>query len=167
MNLLEYQAKHLLSEYAIATPDGQLVDKTTKHSLNYPVILKSQVPVGGRGKLGGIKRISSDSELRTAITTLSNHKIKGHTPTALLAEQALSIQKEYYLAFLVDRTSQTIQLVAHKEGGMDVESQQDFQKWTIPYAALDADTLGQSLAEHYDLPGQTFALQVIPLFYRK
>lgn len=158
MNLLEHEAKTLLSKHNIPLPASQLVNDQPL-DLPMPVVLKSQVPVGGRGKAGGILLVNNAADVLPTSQQLLQHPIKGHLPTVILAEQALTIQKEFYLSLLIDRTEMAVQLVAHINGGVEVESQQGFKKWTIPYGALDADMLGQALADYYDLPDQTFVLQ--------
>jgi succinyl-CoA synthetase beta subunit len=159
MNLLEHESKALLKASGIPTPVGQVVQSLELPSLSVPLILKSQVPIGGRGKAGGIILIKEQSEIEPALQHLFQHSIKGLLPKTILAEEALSIQKELYLALLVDRATMSIQLVAHTQGGIEVESQTDFKKWTLPYGQLDVDAIGQSLADYYDLAEQTFALQ--------
>ena len=154
MKLLEYEAKQILASAHIPIPKASLVSDITK--LELPVVLKSQVPTGGRGKAGGIIIVDSQDQLQPTINTLLALEIKGFTPKTLLAEEKLSIKKELYLSILIDRQSATIKLIAHKNGGVEVEANTDFKSW-------DADTtpeiLGQQLADYYKLPGQTFALQ--------
>lgn len=161
MNLLEHEAKRLLAAAGIPIPRGQLITDDSSDTPDFPLVLKSQVPVGGRGKAGGIKLIESADAFETTRQALLNLSIKGYSPTSLLAEEKLSIARELYLSLLVDRATASIQLVAHTDGGMEVEDNTDFQKWTISLEHNDIDALGQSLADYYDLPGQTFALQDI------
>lgn len=154
MKLLEYEAKHVLSNSHIPIPNGAVVADPSK--LVLPVVLKSQVPTGGRGKAGGILVIEKPNELQPAINKLLSLSIKGFLPKTILAEEKLSIKKEFYLSMLIDRQSASIKLIAHKNGGVEVEANTDFKSW-------DADTtpqiLGQQLADYYELPDQTFALQ--------
>jgi len=155
MKLLEYEAKNVLAQSRIPIPRGSLVTDPAK--LTLPVVLKSQVPTGGRGKAGGILIIDSTDKLQPAIDTLLDLDIKGFTPQNILAEEKLSIKSEFYLSILVDRQSAGIQLIAHKDGGIEVEDNTDFKTWAINKHT--SEVLGQALADYYKLPGQTFALQ--------
>jgi succinyl-CoA synthetase beta subunit len=156
MKLLEYEAKHVLSDSDIPIPSGVLVTNPSK--LVLPVVLKSQVPTGGRGKAGGIVVIESQSELQPAINTLLNLSIKGFLPKTILAEEKLSIKKELYLSILIDRESAGVKIIAHKNGGIEVEENKDFISWPIE-EKLQTEQIGQALADYYELPDQTFALQ--------
>ncbi len=157
MNLLEHEAKSLFAGAGIRTPAGSLVtkDSPTPH---LPAILKSQVPTGGRGKAGGVRVIRTAEEFEMIRDTLFDLDIKGHLPQTLLSEELLDIDREFYLSILVDRTSMSVQIVAHKDGGVEVEDNTDFMKWTIS-SPQDANTIGQALADYYELLDKTFVLQ--------
>lgn len=155
MKLLEYEAKHLLATSHISVPKGAVVSDTSK--LELPVVLKSQVPIGGRGKAGGIQIIKTQQELTTAAQELLALDIKGFTPKTLLAEELLDIKKEFYLSLMINRASASIQLMAHIDGGIEVEDNHNF--WTRTLDAPNFEALGQELADYLDLPGQTFILQ--------
>jgi len=155
MKLLEHEAKHLLSISHVPVPNGALVLPTSKPEL--PIVLKSQVPTGGRGKAGGIIIIEAADQLQAAIKTLLHLEINGFTPKTILGEEKLSIKKELYLSILIDRQSASIKLIAHKNGGIEVEDNTNFSSWDID--GTTPDIIGQALAEYYELPDQTFALQ--------
>ncbi len=122
MKLLEYEAKSLLARADIAVPEGAVVSSThDSNGLTVPVVLKSQVPTGGRGKAGGIQIVESAAALTKTVDDLLHKPIYGHTPTVLLAEQKLSIVRELYLAFVIDRTAQQIAILASAHGGIEVE----------------------------------------------
>jgi succinyl-CoA synthetase beta subunit len=154
MKLLEYEAKHVLAESHIPVPKGSTVTDPAK--LELPAVLKSQVPTGGRGKAGGILIVESQDEIQPTIDKLLSLNIKGFTPKTILAEEKLSIKKELYLSILVDRQSANIKLIAHKNGGVEVEENTNFKSFN---ATDNPEVLGQQLADHYELPDQTFALQ--------
>jgi len=156
MKLLEYEAKALLQRAGIAIPASSLVvDSST--TLPFPVVLKSQVPTGGRGKLGGIVVVNSPDELTSATKSLLSLDIKGFTPKTLLVEEKLTIKQELYLSIVINRQTANLQLIAHIKGGIEVEEHNDFVSWDID--AHTSDVIGQSLADYYVLPEQTFALQ--------
>lgn len=158
MNLLEYEAKGILREYGVPTPDG-LVYRSGDALPQAPVVLKSQVHTGGRGKAGGVVVVRDQAQVEYVTRDILRLEIKGETPATLLAEELLDIQHEYYLSLLVNRTDATIELVAHREGGIEVESHKPEEFLRRPVAAKTADELGDVLAEYYDLPEQAFALQ--------
>lgn len=124
MRLLEYEAKELLESSGLPVASGQTIkraDETVK--LPFPLVLKSQVPVGGRGKLGGIVFANDSDEYAKAAAHLFGHEIKGHLPKAVLVEEKLSIEWELYLSLLIDREESRITVMAHAAGGVDIESQ--------------------------------------------
>ena len=158
MNLLEHEAKILLREAGIPVPVGVLIKKgTPTPGISLPTVLKSQVPTGGRGKAGGIKVIESHEELTQVTKELFAHPIKGLLPSSLLAEEKLAIARELYLSLRVDRDKAAIILMAHTNGGVEVEDNHDFKEWVVK--DYSADVLGQALADYYELPEQTFTLQ--------
>lgn len=156
MKLLEYEAKNLLTLSGIATPRSSIIHQNDSPQITFPVVLKSQVPTGRRGKAGGILIVESKENLQQTIDKLLSLAIKGFTPKTILAEEKLSIKKELYLSILVDRQSASIKLIAHKNGGIEVEENTDFRSWETNETA---EVLGQQLADYYELPDQTFTLQ--------
>lgn len=159
MNLLEYQAKSLLSACEIPIPISSLIRPDETPTLPFPYVLKSQVPTGGRGKAGGIVVIENKNELDQHVSRLFKVSIKGFLPNILLAEEKLSIQKELYLSLTINRATSGVTFMAHTDGGIEVEDNHYFKVWDLPYDSFDVDKLGQELADYYNLPSQTFALQ--------
>ncbi|MEO5950655.1 MAG: succinate--CoA ligase subunit beta [Candidatus Saccharimonadales bacterium] len=159
MRLLEYEAKTILRNYSIPTPDALVITKRFTPEISLPVVLKSQVPVGGRGKAGGVVKVESPSEVTSTIDRIFTLDIKGYKPTAILAEQTIDIKRELYIAILINLETATIQLMAHTNGGVEVETQTGFKVWTVETGRASANQTGEQLAEYYELPDQTFALQ--------
>jgi len=159
MKLLEYEAKNLLSLSGVVTPRSSIIQLGEVAQLTFPVVLKSQVPTGGRGKLGGIKIVQDNTTLQKTIDELLSLPIKGFTPKTLLAEEKLAIKREYYMALLIDRPSATIRLVAHINGGVEVEDNLANGFLNMAINGDSAEVAGQQLADYYDLAGQTFVLQ--------
>lgn len=157
MKLLEYEAKAILAANGIATPKGYIaVEKPTF----LPAVIKSQVPTGGRGKAGGVIVVRTDDEYADAISTIPTININGFTPKTLLAEELIDIDRELYLSLLIDKKAATIALMAHTNGGVEVEDNPADGYFTRPLSSkTDFDALGQELADYYNLPDQTFALQ--------
>lgn len=124
-----------------------------------PVVLKSQVPVGGRGKAGGIVIVSESDTYQHALDTLLGLSIKGFTPTRILAEELIDIKRELYLSLLIDKTSASITLMAHTNGGVEVEENKASEFLRLTLSPDTFDMSGEQLAEYYDLPDKTFFLQ--------
>ncbi len=124
MNLVEFQAKKFLSQSGVPVPPSWLSKnaKHTPHGVEFPAVAKSQVPVGGRGKAGGIVRVNGENELKNALKKLYELEIKGHTPDVILIEKAVDIERELYLAIRLNRDQKAIEIMASPHGGMDVES---------------------------------------------
>ena len=159
MKLLEYEAKLILKEAGITIPMGEIITKQAAPDLSVPVVLKSQVPVGGRGKLGGVKVIEDESKVTGVINELFDLEIKGFTPQTLLAEEKLAIQNEYYFSLVINKQKVCIELVAHKDGGVEVESNNAAGFLHIDLTNRDFDTAGQQLADYLDIASHTFSLQ--------
>lgn len=159
MNLLEHESKALLAAAKIPTPSSVLIHKNTATAVKLPVVIKSQVPVGGRGKAGGIKIATTPDEVAQHVETIFALPVKSHLPTTILAEEKLAIKRELYLSLLIDRKTSGLKLIAHTNGGVEVEENKDFTSWFVDYSKPDIDTLGQALAEYYDLEDKTFVLQ--------
>jgi succinyl-CoA synthetase beta subunit len=157
MKLLEHESKKILAVYGIPTPKSKLFDVTTGTLPVFPLVLKSQVPTGGRGKAGGIQIIKTQQVLKTKAAEFLALDIKGFTPKTLLAEELLDIKNEYYLSLMIDRASASIQLMAHIDGGIEVEDNHNF--WTRSLEEPFFEQLGQELADYLQLPEQTFVLQ--------
>ncbi|HEX9476560.1 MAG TPA: ADP-forming succinate--CoA ligase subunit beta [Candidatus Dormibacteraeota bacterium] len=125
MKLLEYQAKEVLESLGIAIPPGR-VARTPEEAAAAcaelgPVAVKAQVPVGGRGKAGGIKLASTPAEARAAAQQIIGMDIKGFKVSLVYCESALDIEREIYLGFTVDRDARANILLLSARGGMDIE----------------------------------------------
>lgn len=168
MKLLEYEAKVLLQKTGVPVPRSFLAGE---HPEFLPAVLKSQVPVGGRGKAGGIVVVKSDQEYHEAADKIVKLEIKGFLPKKVLAEELLDIKKELYLSLLVDKAAAQIVVMSNVNGGVEVESNPEDTylrlgtgDWEIGNGVMGNgktafDDVGQELAEYYGLPEQTFALQ--------
>src|SRR6266852_223490 len=125
LKLLEYQAKEVLASLGIAIPPGR-VARTPEGAAAAcaelgPVAVKAQVPVGGRGKAGGIKLASAPAEARAAAQQIIGMDIKGFKVSLVYCESALDIEREIYLGFTVDRDARANILLLSARGGMDIE----------------------------------------------
>ena len=134
MKIHEYQAKELLRKYGVVTPRGIpcfSVDEAVKaaEELGGKVwVVKAQIHAGGRGKGGGVKVARSIDEVRQYASDILGMQLvthqtgpEGQKVRRLLIEEGADIQKEYYVAALTDRGTQSIAMMASSEGGMDIE----------------------------------------------
>lgn len=127
MRLYEYEGKELFAKFKIPIPKGKLAQtpdevEAIASELKVPVVLKSQVLTGGRGKAGGIKIASSPAEAKNAAKQLLNMKIKGFPVVKILVEPKLDIKKEFYIGVTIDRARYKLVVIASGEGGMDIET---------------------------------------------
>jgi len=126
MRLYEFEAKKLFKQFGIPVPQSFLagsVEEVEKGwaALGLPLVLKSQVLTGGRGKAGGIKLISDANEIAPEAERLLALRIKGYPVKSLLVEKALSISREYYLGITINRADYKIAVIASGCGGVDIE----------------------------------------------
>ncbi len=157
MDILEYEAKGILQEFAIPVPGGTIIQQGDIVPLA-PTVLKSQVHSGGRGKLGGVKVVKTGDTtiIADAIFALA---IKGEKPHTLLAEELLDIKDEYYLSLLINRSAASIEVMAHKEGGVEIESHGPDEFFRHELTPELVGVVGDNLADYLELPEQSFALQ--------
>ena len=156
MKLLEYEAKNILKQYNIPVPIGNIFDIKRLPDF-FPVVLKSQVPTGGRGKLGGIKIVNNRENLSETYKTLLDLPIKGYRPRNILAEEVLPIQQEFYLSLTINRDTETIDLIAHKNGGVEIESQNNFFQTHINPSNISK--LSMDVSEIYGLEEKAFLIE--------
>ena len=125
MDLFEYQGKSLYQDYDISHPKSSLVKDLKQleevSGLSYPVVVKAQVQVGGRGKAGGIKVANNQEELDKIANEIYGMDIKGHKVEVLLIEEASEILEEYYISFTLDRSEKKYLMMLSSKGGMDIE----------------------------------------------
>jgi succinyl-CoA synthetase beta subunit len=126
LKLLEYEAKGYFKKYGIPTPEGCLATTAEEaaaavRELGKPAVIKVQLPVGGRGKAGGVKFADTPEEARRAASQLLGMRIKGLAVEKLYVEEKIRIVSEVYLGVTVDRGNRCYVVLASREGGMDIE----------------------------------------------
>ena len=133
MNLHEYQAKALLSDFGVRSPKGRTaasVDEAVAAAAEFglPVVVKAQIHAGGRGKAGGVRLCRAESEVREAAEALLGSVLvtkqtgpDGRLVRTLLVEEGVEIARELYASLVVDRSSGRPILIASASGGMDIE----------------------------------------------
>jgi len=127
MRLHEYQAKEVFAEAGIPTPDAQLAETVeaaveAAESIGYPVAIKAQVHVGGRGKAGGIKLVDSESEAREAADAILGMDLKGYHVERVLVEAAVDFVDELYVGVTMDRGEGRPVAMVSTQGGVDIEA---------------------------------------------
>jgi succinyl-CoA synthetase beta subunit len=126
MDLLEYQGKQLFARHGLRVSQGKPVTNvedavTAAAEVGYPVVVKAQVLIGGRGKAGGVKLAADESELREHAANILGMDIKGHTVRTVWIEHASDIASEYYASVLLDRSAKKPLVMFSVEGGVDIE----------------------------------------------
>ena len=126
MDLLEYQGKQLFARHGLRVSDGKAVTTVqdavaAANEIGYPVVVKAQVLIGGRGKAGGVKLAADEAEAREHATNILGMDIHGHTVRTLWIEHASDIATEYYASVLLDRSAKQPLVMFSVEGGVDIE----------------------------------------------
>ena len=151
MDLFEYQGKQYFARFGIPTSPGGAADTVDEavaqaDAAGYPVVVKAQVKVGGRGKAGGIKLAADAAEARRHAEAILGMDIKGHTVHRLWVEHASDIAKEYYASFTLDRLAKRHLGMLSAEGGVEIEEVAATNPGAIarlhidPVKGLDADS---------------------------
>jgi succinyl-CoA synthetase beta subunit len=127
LDLYEYQGKQFFARHGIAVSPGEVADTVddavaAAEKLGYPVVVKAQVQVGGRGKAGGIKLADSADDVRAHAGNILGMDIKGHVVHRLWIELASDIAEEYYASFTLDRSAKKHLGMLSAQGGVDIEA---------------------------------------------
>ena len=130
MDLYEYQGKQFFASFDIPVSAGDAVRTVddavaVAERVGYPVVVKAQVQVGGRGKAGGIKLANDADEVRTHAGNILGMDIKGHTVEIVWIEVASDIAEEYYASFTLDRGAKKHLGMLSAEGGVEIETVAD------------------------------------------
>ena len=126
MKLHEYQSKRIFADYGVPIPDGDVAAtpseaKAIAERIGKPVVIKSQVLVGGRGKAGGIKLAQTPDEAEKVASAILGMEIKGLAVQKVLVDQAADIRAEIYLGAVLDRSARKVAIMASSEGGVEIE----------------------------------------------
>jgi succinyl-CoA synthetase beta subunit len=178
VDLFEYQGKQYFARYGIPVSPGAVADTVDEavaaaSSIGYPVVVKAQVLVGGRGKAGGVKLASNEAELRVHAGNILGLDMKGRIVRRLWVERASEIEREYYASFTLDRAAKRQLAMVSARGGVDIETVADEDPAAI--ARLHVDPLaGFGLADAerlvaeagLDDPARAGAARVLVDLYR-
>ena len=158
MDLFEYQGKQYFARFDIPVSPGDKADTvdeavTAAEAAGYPVVVKAQVQVGGRGKAGGIKLANDADEVRFHAGNILGMDIKGHVVKRLWVEHASDIDEEYYASFTLDRAAKKHLLMLSAQGGVEIEAVAESDPDAIvklhidPVDGLDAATARQAAVD--------------------
>jgi succinyl-CoA synthetase beta subunit len=126
VDLFEYQGKQYFAQFGIPVSPGGAADTVDEavavaDRVGYPVVVKAQVKVGGRGKAGGIQLADSADEVRRHAGNILGMDIKGHVVHHLWIERSSDIKREYYASFTLDRPNKVHLGMLSAQGGVDIE----------------------------------------------
>jgi succinyl-CoA synthetase beta subunit len=126
MDLLEYQGKQLFARHGLEVSAGKAVSSvddavTAANEVGYPVVVKAQVLIGGRGKAGGVKLADDELQAREHAQNILGMDIRGHTVRTVWIEHASDIATEYYASVLLDRSAKQPLVIFSVEGGVEIE----------------------------------------------
>ena len=126
MNLHEHQGKDLFREAGIPVPPGEVARTAAEavamaEGMGYPVVVKAQVLIGGRGKAGGVKVVKSPEDLSREAGRILGMDIRGHMVQKVLVTPSAEIEREFYAGIVLDRKAETPLLMVSPEGGIDIE----------------------------------------------
>ncbi len=142
MDLFEYQGKQYFARYGIAVSPGDIADTVDQavevaERVGYPVVVKAQVKVGGRGKAGGVKLAHDVDEVRLHAGNILGLDIKGHVVHRVWIERSSDIAKEYYASFTLDRQNKTHLGMLSAQGGVEIEIVAEENPDAIAFLAID------------------------------
>jgi succinyl-CoA synthetase beta subunit len=126
MNLHEHQGKDLFRAAGIPVPPGEVARTAAEavaaaEGMGYPVVVKAQVLIGGRGKAGGVKVVKTPEDLSREAGRILGMDIRGHTVQKVLVTPSADIEREFYAGIVLDRKAETPLLMVSPEGGIDIE----------------------------------------------
>ncbi len=145
MRLLEWESKEILKKYGINTPEGKLISKGEIPTCKFPVVLKAQVPVGGRGKAGGVLEVDSSTAFTEQIGKLFETTFQGYRATRVLAEEKVDRIAEFYVGVTYDTVFKKPIAIFSREGGIDVEEIAQSQPWKLHKEPF---SIGEGLPEY-------------------
>lgn len=142
MDLFEYQGKQYFSRFGIAVSPGDIADTVDQavavaERVGYPVVIKAQVKVGGRGKAGGVKLANDGDEVRLHAGNILGLDIKGHVVHRVWVERSSDIAKEYYVSFTLDRQNKSHLGMLSAQGGVEIEVVAEENPDAISFLSID------------------------------
>ncbi len=162
MKLHEYQSKQIFGRHGVPVPQGIVAEtpqaaRQAAEQIGLPVVIKSQVLVGGRGKAGGVKVARTLDEVEAKTRDILNLTIKGLPVRRVLVDPAADIRGEIYLGIVIDRVSRRAVMMTSAAGGVDIEEVAATTPEKIVRTPIDPfvglpDYLARDVAAQIDLP---------------
>jgi len=152
VDLFEYQGKQYFARFGIPVSPGRVADTVEEavaaaDAVGYPVVVKAQVQVGGRGKAGGVKLAADAGEVRRHAANILGLDIKGHIVRRLWVEHASDVAREYYASFTLDRSQRKHVGMLSSQGGIEIEQVAEADPEAIARIHIDPiDGLSESAA---------------------
>jgi len=183
VKLLEHEAKSQFREVGVECPMGRLAhtpQEAAKAAAELgPVVVKAQVPIGGRGKAGGVKLARTPEEAHAAAAQILGMDIRGFTVPTVLCEEALDIARELYCGVALDRDRRCLVVMLSFAGGMEIEEvaettpEKIAKLWPDPFAGpqpfeirqLALDALA-AVGGDETIPKASLLAQLVPLVQR-
>jgi succinyl-CoA synthetase beta subunit len=121
VRLLEYESKEILRKHQISTPDGKLLTPKDQIDVDRPVVLKAQIPSGGRGKAGGVLESVTSDQANSQIKALFSRRLRGYRVNKVLVENRVQAEQEFFMAVTYDTLAKAPLAIFSAKGGVDIE----------------------------------------------
>jgi succinyl-CoA synthetase beta subunit len=162
MRLYEFEGKILFKRFRIPVPDSLIIDSNNMDRLDrvvYPIVIKAQIFMGGRGKAGYVQQAVNRIEAELHIRTMLGREHAGFRIDKVLVERKVNIAREFYLAAMIDRLVHKPLVIAHCRGGMAIEevTEQDpgsLIKHYLPIGERPSPFIGRKIAAELGLAGE-------------
>ena len=170
MKFMEYQARETFNNYGIPVMNGVVIDSVSQipnslHELKFPLVVKAQVQVGGRGKAGGIQFAENMSDVKRISEQLLYKDLKGHKINRLMIVEKASGIKECYLSIILDRLSKFPMIIFSAEGGIDIEDTAVTNPNAIIKVPIDPEIGIQKYMIQYIVNKSGIDREIIPALY--
>jgi succinyl-CoA synthetase beta subunit len=140
VDLLEYEGKQIFQKYQVPVTEFKVIrSESDIPDFSERMVIKAQVPVGGRGKRGGVVPVNSKQEALIAMDKIRKIDFDGHRSEVFLLEKAYSERRELYLSVTLDRSKELPVILASAEGGMDINSvpaEKIYRHHIVPYVSV-------------------------------
>lgn len=149
----------MFAQFGIKTPKGissKDIAQARIHAkeLGFPFVIKAQVPVGGRGKAGGIQKCHNQDEFEIKYPQILDMSIKGEKTRAILLEKMAEYEKELYLSLFLNRSKRCYTIIASGEGGVEIESVKNQVIREVGLGNVDAK-VAEEVAKQIGLEGKS------------
>ena len=167
MKFMEYQARETFDQYGIPVMKGVVIDQVEGvegklDGLTFPLVVKAQVQVGGRGKAGGIQFADTVEDVKRISQQLLHSDLKGHTIHKLMIVEKAASGKECYLSIILDRLTKAPMIIFSAEGGVDIEETAVTNPSAIIKMPIDTTIGIQKYMIQYIVNKAGLAQEVIP-----